>query len=353
MHKHAKDAGQKPSMHKQVENGGQTPTMQKQAEDAGQKPTMHKQVENAGKKPTMQKQAEDAAQIDSYPMLSKYPACHADMKKNYRLVLVAASQPYHGSTALQGVLMSSDRLATLCNYKSWECEGNQIMEDNGFSKNHDQWNSHMMLRLYAQNWDISKPVLFDKSPDMNYPLFHLASDLRHTRIPNLMQHNGVTNVKFAYIMMWRPICLASLSSHGKTRIKEEGKQALARSELKNIKNMVYSHRSMERHSMHVLVVNFADMIWKPDHTTKRINDFLPCLGKLDADYVPTLGKDVYPENEWKADGSIRQFGASIDPSRFYSVEKGTCLTDDFFLSLSHAESREAKDAVNYLLQFSA
>merc|ERR1711924_500634 len=88
------------------------------------------------------------------------------------------------------------------------------------------------------------------------------------------------------------------------------------------------HHWLLREGETVLVINLADLMWRPWRTRERIQNFMPCLGELDVDYVPKLGDDLVIGNLWKADGSARAFGETIDPSSFYDVESQTCYNSD-------------------------
>lgn len=99
----------------------------------------------------------------------KAPARHAVQKQVYLFVLVA---PHAGSTAVSGLLASSPKVATLCSARTWACEGQWILSNNdchlmNASKRWDEtkpadWNA--ALKCYSKYWNLSQPVLMDKSP---------------------------------------------------------------------------------------------------------------------------------------------------------------------------------------------
>merc|ERR1719162_391842 len=90
----------------------------------------------------------------------KWPACDANPPPKMRSVLSAIVQAYHGSTALEEVLMSSDKIATLCACNSWQCEAGWVrgLEN----KDAWSWNYNDYLQTLGQCWDLEKPVLFEK-----------------------------------------------------------------------------------------------------------------------------------------------------------------------------------------------
>eukprot|EP00415_Alexandrium_ostenfeldii_P002296 UN2296 len=130
----------------------------------------------------------------------------------------------------------------------------------------------------------------------------------------------------------------------------------------------------------VLVVSFADLIWRPDYTLRRLPAFVPCLHQLDINYSPRAhkgtdifpenrwkaygslhqldinysprahkGTDIFPENRWKAYGSVRQFGRRTDPERFgYDAKRRQCATPTFSKSIEDS----LEPLTSYLFSFS-
>lgn len=280
-------------------------------------------------------------------------ACPRQMPSERRLFLMQLVFPFQGSTALAGMLMSSPEMATLCAFRQWNCEGRKILEATHLVI-HDKEDYATMLDLYAAHWDISKPVLFDKSPGLLLSVPAVSEGLNAAPIPTRMIRRGVTEMKYAYILMWRPLCLAPLSNHARRTITEEGSTALARVELKRLQHHMSTHKYLTDHSQPVLVINMGDLIWRPERNVQRLEEFAPCLGSIDASYVPQLGVDIFEGNGWKADGSIKSFGETVDPAALnYRVGKGSCDGRySFGEQLSGAELHAANDAMSYLSWFS-
>ena len=95
------------------------------------------------------------------------PACAADMAGEVRLVLQLRVDAYHGSTALQGLLMSSRQVASLCTGKEYQCEA--IM------RRCEKTTLTRELQVYADYWDLNRSILLLKFPS---PLFTIRASFR-------------------------------------------------------------------------------------------------------------------------------------------------------------------------------
>lgn len=284
---------------------------------------------------------------------SKGAACARHVPEHRRVFLMQLVFPFQGSTALAGMMMSSAEMATLCAFKDWNCEGRKILEANNVELEAPA-DFERMLDLYAQTWDLSKQVLFDKSPGLllNVPSVHTG--LSKAPIPARMSRHGVTNMIYAYVLMWRPLCLSRLSNHAMRTVNEEGMQSLARLELKRLEHHVGVHRWLSDRTLPVLVINFGDLMWRSTRSAQRLEAFAPCLGPITATYVPQLGVDIFKGNGWKADGSVKAFGESIDPAALnYSVSNGHCTgAFSYGVLLDNEELQRAREASDYLLSYS-
>ena len=84
-----------------------------------------------------------------------------------RVLLLPLVQAYQGSTALETVLMSSARIATLCAARVWQCEGDNVLvrycASCKWAANDNQlrigWDYAVALRVWTRFWDLSRPVL--------------------------------------------------------------------------------------------------------------------------------------------------------------------------------------------------
>lgn len=178
-----------------------------------------------------------------------------------RTFLMALAHCFHGSTALEGMLMSSKKLTTLCSSGVSNCEGGVIMmrhaqqmlksgdtvlggsylerlpedvelleegrDQERFAKN---WNYSEALDQFSQYWDLDRPVLFDKTPNILLDLEAVYKGFKQATLPAAFRRKGVSHLEYAFVLMWRPSCLWKLSSHALKNITEHGMDNYAQSE---------------------------------------------------------------------------------------------------------------------------
>jgi len=308
-------------------------------------------VPDSGALQTLWTNEEDDA---NYEALDVRPACEANVEEHQRVLLMQLARMFSGSTALEGVLMSSKNFATLCSFRDWQCEGSRIMNKTGSTLMVEAWDISDMLKAYSKYWDLNRPVVFDKSPKQMMDVEYVRDGLVHARLPHTMAARGITELKRAYLMLWRPVCMAHLSRHARRSMQQMGKAAYAKAELEYYKTFVQKHKYLVEKGEHILVVSVGELVWRPQRTQKRIEKFLPCMGELDMNYVPKLHRDIYNGNDWKAHGSVISFGEHVNPEQFYDVKTGQCLGEnDLFQRLNPPGQEEAREAVAYLERFSA
>jgi len=253
-----------------------------------------------------------------------------ELPSDRRTLLIGAVHAFHGSTALEEILMSSPQVATLCTANGYQCEGAYILSP------HAEVRPHMMdwsvtLAAFSEHWDLKKHFLFEKDPWLpgaNVPTVGVDDPkLAHEQIrkavagplPQKFEEEGIKHLDVEYLMMWRPVCMAKLSSHYADTIEDE------EVELSNLEQMVEFHKYLTSKKETVHVMSFADLVWLPKRTASRLQKDLPRLGKLNEEYVPEMGKDIHPGNLWKAEGSVAEFGRKIDPESVqYSVKDHSC-----------------------------
>jgi hypothetical protein len=257
-----------------------------------------------------------------------------------RILLNGLVPPYSGSTALQMAFMSSKEVATLCAAGSWQCEANKIMKAKGLTKNPDEWNWDHALDIFAQTWDLSRRVLFMKSPnELARGATSIYEKVQAAALPAKFQEYGIKSIELAYVLVWRPICLCKLSSHCSSQKKE----------LRSLEDIVQAHSFFMSRNQRVLLVSYADLLWRPNHSLNRISANIGELGKLDPEFVPKEDKDIYPGNQWKAVGSLASFGRKINPKELqYSVEDASCQGGSGFDKLGPHMRARADTAVGYL-----
>lgn len=301
----------------------------------------------------------NSSSVEEVPQIAQ-KACAATMPNHTRKLLLPLSYPFHGSTALEALLMSSKRLATLCSSESWQCEGRKIGDHyheigmpTAAPANSDipsacrsaKSSYADMMTCYSHYWDVQRPVFLEKSPCHNtLSLQEMREGVLSSALPESLTKEGVSKIEVIYLLLWRPPCLSELSSHAKEFIRQGGKAQYIEDETQLLTLQMQAHQYLRQIGEPVLVINYADLLWRTDYVTQRVEEFMPCLGSLDADYIPKKGSDVFPGNQWKIqDGTIREFGAKHESSSMgYDLMAGTCGD----------EWEVGKDALEYLRKWS-
>lgn len=284
-----------------------------------------------------------------------------------RLLLVELIHAYHGSTAMECILMSSTEVTTLCKARTPQCEGQWLLNRNvleNFLSRPNGWDWNKALETFSQTWDLSRHVLLQKDPitpgarwhEMLYAMPTGVLDdpieeyfrIKAATLPANFQKHGITELKLGYIMQWRPICLAKLSSHFKSSTERDAKDAEL-FELERMEDLVRWHKFIQNKEK-ILVVNYANLLWKSTETIHALERKFPELGTLDANFVPQMGRDVFPDNGWKVDGSVVEFGMNIPPESVgYSLKTGSCEGgNEGFMHLGPRESDRISSTLAYL-----
>mmetsp|Transcript_66720 Transcript_66720/g.145505 ORF Transcript_66720/g.145505 Transcript_66720/m.145505 type:complete len:391 (+) Transcript_66720:58-1230(+) len=259
-------------------------------------------------------------------------ACDATPDPGTRTLLRTLVPPYHGSTALEVMLMSSGKVGTLCKSKTWQCEGSKLFRSSSVNRS---VNMAEKLETFSQFWDSSKPVLLEKSTDRLMGVLQDDMDLWDTPVPKKLKREGVTFLQPRYILMYRPLCLWALSTKAAAFVEKEARRH-AQKELRHLEHLAEIHKHFKKLGRAPLVISYADLLWNPDFTQLRVEHYLPCLGSLDMDFLPKLGRDIFPKNEFKVSVGIRSFGEHIDPKECCNYQvgspasstKGRCMKPD-------------------------
>ena len=103
-------------------------------------------------------------------------------------------------------------VATLCSAATFQCEGDRIWQRHPDAK---PWDVRDALSAFASIWDLSRPILFQKSPghDLSHAV-DFAEDVNRLSakdLPAEMQAQGIIKLVPRSIILWRPLCLAKLS----------------------------------------------------------------------------------------------------------------------------------------------
>lgn len=259
-----------------------------------------------------------------------------------KILLHGLSSPYHGTTALEGVMMSSSKVSTMCVEGVPNCELGGFMEQKTGEKSQRSAHNWKYAEAYAgleAHWTGSRPIMFDKTPSV------LGSE---KLVHEGFKKAGGAQLGQAYIIMYRPSCLWTLSGHALAKAQgAAGIFMTALTEYTELLRAVKAHKYFLSVGADVLVLNLADLMWQAESATDRIEKWMPCLGKLDACYIPKEGKDV--EDHWKVHGSVCSFGKSNSPKKVgYDIQTKTCTKDTLFSHLSAVQRNDVQQAEEYL-----
>ena len=151
-------------------------------------------------------------------------------------------------------------------------------------------------------------------------------DVSHAaQMPPRMVARGIGRLRPAYLMMWRPWCLAPLSSHA----RDKGAPSSAgwqRFELALNEYQVETHRVLTSHGESVLVLNYADLLWDATAARRRIERWAPCAGALD----PSVNERPPVQRSgghWKNAASVTTSLATAHPpaASGYDPRRGACI----------------------------
>lgn len=299
---------------------------------------------------------------------------------------------FHGSTALETVLLSSPRLATLCSARTWQCEGDHVLYQatgddvwrDWENQLRDGWNYSRALELWSEVWDLRRPVLLEKTPNQFLTAETLVTELSSSPLPESMVRMSIRALDLRLVIMWRPWCLSVLSSHARDEmaydyyvwahnefIKRNARHAHHHRFLTTLGTPAWSSdfgaaspnaRLVSSRLYPTLVVSFADLLWRPQYTLQRLESFMPELGTLNAGYVPRLNIDYFPENRLKVHGTVQAYGeAHPPPTLGYDPEARECIANsshwpnvikDPLTVLTQVDQQIARDALAHLKQFS-
>ena len=241
-------------------------------------------------------------------------ACSAET----RTILLTMCEGFHGSTALEQVLMSSSELGTLCSAGVWQCEGDNVLEHRGghsWAKNlridedvgDPGWNYTTALREWSYYWPLDRHVLLEKTPSQWLRIRDTVRGLGAAPLPRKLVQLGVHSLEIKVLLMWRPWCLASLSSNAVSSQKKNY-TSWAVEELVHLNSgRVARHRALRESGAPLLVIAYSDLLFRFNDTARRIENFLPCLGELSNWFVPVNGRDILVGNKWKAQGTVASY----------------------------------------------
>ena len=299
--------------------------------------------------------------------------------RHQREIVLTMCAGYHGSTALESILMSSAQLGTLCSADVWQCEGDHVLCNCGCdctkytratdcqhgwaanaclkdeTKRDPGWNYSTALHVWSRHWPLHRHVMLEKTPNIWRRVQSMVHGLQTAPIPPIMASRGIQRLVPKVLLMWRPWCLAGLSSHARAE-QRANYSRWVRKELVFYNGVfVARHRALTEARVPVLCVSYADLLFRSRLTLARIERFLPCLGRLDASFVPVMGRDIFPGNEWKVRGSVAQYSAqpAAVAARSSMSSDGLSCRDpggsrDILSSLTPEEQQAARASERYL-----
>jgi len=297
------------------------------------------------------------------------PGCSA-VSSGSRALVSAVVQAFHGSTALEEVIMSSDKVATLCQCKSWQCEAAWV---HGLeNKDSWSWNYNKYLETLGKCWDLDKNVFFEKfmvphncgephpsgttqggEECQSAALEKFDQSIAAVAMPQVMQQAGIHSLNRAYLLLWRPLCLTQLSSHAKKTMQhsESSRTHMMEGEIHFLQEVKNTYDYLDGKAPQ-LVISLASLIWEPERNQQRLQTWLPCMGTLDMGYVPQKNIDIFSENRFKADGSVKAYGQAVNPSSFYNVGKRECTDDSLLNGVDDAVRQQGVEVSAFLAKLS-
>eukprot|EP00310_Coccolithus_braarudii_P002706 CAMPEP_0183378638 /NCGR_PEP_ID=MMETSP0164_2-20130417/125020_1 /TAXON_ID=221442 /ORGANISM="Coccolithus pelagicus ssp braarudi, Strain PLY182g" /LENGTH=203 /DNA_ID=CAMNT_0025556207 /DNA_START=538 /DNA_END=1149 /DNA_ORIENTATION=+ len=138
--------------------------------------------------------------------------------------------------------------------------------------------------------------------------------------------------RISQVQMWRPWCLARLSNrrvpslNASTRM--EPWPGLATETSQELESMAARNAALRAARLPVIMLSYAELLWWPQRTLARLQDFMPCghLLDLSTHFVPVMNVDIFKGNHWKVQGSLDSFAKSHPPgSCGYANASRSCI----------------------------
>ena len=249
--------------------------------------------------------------------------------------------------------MSSKRIATLCKGGSRQCEGYSLVRKSHGLQPSDQISTAQALATLSQYWQLERPVLLIKGGAGDGEWSDILR-VEGNPLPMSMPHAGIQTLTSAYVFMWRPWCMAVISSHAREEATFDSRN-WAQLELEITEYQVLTHQGLQvaRDSARpppTLVVSYADLLWEPERTRQRLMSFLPCVGPIDFGYVPKVGVDIFEGNLWNLTGSVMMYREDYLPAHCgYDPTLRRCkYPNTIYGGLDAGQRMRAEAAVAYL-----
>lgn len=192
-----------------------------------------------------------------------------------------------------------------------------------------------LVATWSSLWDLEKPVLLEKTPT-----WFAGPAILHEALLRYAGPWPLHKVRPVYIVMWRPLCLASLSSNFRRAYKPKKRkpapekalhhlEALKR-EMSHIATTVKYMKWALNVGARIVAINYADLLWNATKVIKQIDLLLPCIAEAgyDPKWTPTSGVDVFSGNNIKTKGSTFGYGQSHPPeSMCYDLQTNKCAAN--------------------------
>lgn len=184
--------------------------------------------------------------------------------------LFLVTPPYHGSTALEGLLASSPSLSTMCHTKLGKqnhCEGiPKLLKLEIIS---DKWDEGQPLNwiedalpVYRRFWNMSQCILLDKSPPNVF------------KVPSIARDFSNAELHINFVFMTRSPCHMSNTMHNHMERTIPKQKAYLRAQMEHYKMLL-------RNKFPVVHVRYEDFFWNLEGVSNRLLEFMPCLQNLD------------------------------------------------------------------------
>lgn len=197
-----------------------------------------------------------------------------ELKEHVYLFLIVP--PRHGSSALMGLLHTSPYVSTMCDTEegvSGRCEGTWKLVKQGLFKHKERWKPNkpedwvQAVIVYHSSWDVSKPILVDKSPPNLMKVASISSQLQ------------AAGLQATFLFMTRSPCF--MSDHTLT--------LHFCNDFEYLNIMRQQHQYLLQHHVPVLHVRYEDFFLNLTSTCQRLLHFMPCLRHLDpTQHFPVL-----------------------------------------------------------------
>ena len=178
------------------------------------------------------------------------------------------------------------------------------------------------IATWGRIWNLQKPVLLDKSPT----LWFYTADALHDALLRYPGGWPLRKIRPVYALMWKPLCLEGLSHTFNNNFNKDPANALD-ARIRLVERAAELVRWANRVGARMVVLNYADLLWRPGVISARLKALLPCVAgvEFDARWTPKLTVDVYPRNFLKTNGSAFTYGKAHPPaSQCYNLSASAC-----------------------------